>query len=78
MEKLPAKRFHLVFSFIMAGMMVFLVTFVVTAVNIGFVADFLLRWAKAFFLAYPVAVTGLYFLAPFARRITARFAEMPK
>ncbi len=41
MKKLPARRFHLVFSFIMGAMMVFLMSFVVTLANIGWHADFL-------------------------------------
>lgn len=76
-ERLPAKHFHLVFSIIMGAIMVFIVTFVITAANMGFPPDFLARWAKAFLLAYVVAVPVIYFVAPFARRLSARFAEPP-
>lgn len=77
MKKLPASRFHLVFSFIMGAMMVFLMSFVVTLVNIGWRADFLLAWAKAFVTAYSVAVPVIYFLAPVARRLASRLAQVP-
>lgn len=77
MKKLPARRFHLVFSFIMGAMMVFLMSFVVTLVNIGWRADFLQSWAKAFATAYVVAVPVIYFLAPLARRIASRWAQVP-
>ena len=77
MSKLPAKRFHLVFSLLMAVMMVFIMTFVITLANIGWRADFLFAWARAFAVAYLVAVPVIYFLAPFARKLAARFAEMP-
>jgi hypothetical protein len=77
MTKLPKSRFHLVFSLLMGAMMVFLMTFVVTAVNIGFPANFISRWAKAFSVAYVVAVPVIYFLAPFARKLTSRFVETP-
>lgn len=77
MKKLPARRFHLVFSFIMGAMMVFLMSFVVTLVNIGWHADFLLSWAKSFAIAYVVAVPVIYFLAPLARRIASRWAQVP-
>lgn len=77
MSKLPKTRFHLVFSLIMGAMMVFLMTFVITAVNVGFGPDLLLRWAKAFAVAYVVAVPVIYFLAPLARKLSGRFAEMP-
>lgn len=77
MKKLPASRFHLVFSFIMGAMMVFLMSFVVTLVNIGWRADFLFAWAKAFVTAYTVAVPVIYFLAPVARRLASRLAQVP-
>ncbi len=77
MKKLPARRFHLVFSFIMGAMMVFLMSFVVTLVNIGWHADFLQSWAKSFSIAYVVAVPVIYFLAPLARRIASRWAQVP-
>lgn len=75
--KLPKKYFHLMFSLVMGAMMVFLMTGVVTLVNVGLPADFLLRWLHAFLVAYPVAVPAIYFVAPFARRLTARFVDQP-
>lgn len=75
--KLPAKRFHLAFSFVMGAMMVFVMTCLVTVVNVGLPPDFIGRWMHAFMIAYPVAVPVIYFLAPVARRLTARFVEQP-
>ena len=75
--KLPAKYFHLVFSFVMGAMMVFAMTCLVTLVNVGPTPDFLARWLRAFAIAYPVAVPVIYFVAPLARRLTARFVEQP-
>lgn len=77
MQKLPKRHFHLAFSIVMGAMMVFLMTFVITLVNVGMPPDFLWRWAKAFAVAYVVAVPVIYFTAPKARMITARFVEMP-
>ncbi|CAN0079775.1 unnamed protein product [Phaeothamnion confervicola] len=77
MKKLPPNRFHLVFSLLMGVMMVFLMTFVVTLVNIGPRADFLYQWAKSFLIAYVVAVPVIYFLAPLARKLAARFVHLP-
>lgn len=77
MKKLPAKRFHLVFSLVMGAMMISLMTFVITLVNVGWVPDFVGRWVRAFLIAYVVGVPVIYFLAPFARRMTARLAETP-
>lgn len=77
MSKLPKTRFHLVFSLLMGAMMISLMTFVITLVNVGWVPDFLGRWLRAFLIAYVVGVPVIYFLAPFARKMTARVAEMP-
>lgn len=64
------KKFHLVFSLIMGAMMVFLMTFLITAVNLGFGPDFLAAWAKVFGIAYVIAVPVIFFLAPIARKLT--------
>lgn len=77
MSKLPKNYFHLVFSLIMGAIMVLLMTFVITLVNVGMANDFLFRWMKAFAVAYVVAVPVIYFLAPMAKKLAARFAEMP-
>lgn len=73
----PQKKFHLVFSLLMGLMMIFLMTFVITAVNVGFGAGFLLIWAKAFVIAYVVGVPVIFFLAPVARKLTARTLGVP-
>lgn len=76
-KRLPPKFFHLVFTLVMGTMMVTLMTFVITLVNVGLTDDFLTKWAKAFGVAYPIALTVIYFLAPVARRITLRWVRMP-
>ncbi len=76
MNKLPKPRFHLVFSLLMGAMMIFVMTFVITLVNVGLVPDFGARWARAFLIAYVVGVPVIYFLAPTARKLTARFVEV--
>jgi ABC-type methionine transport system permease subunit len=68
----PQKKFHLVFSFVMAAMMVFSVTFVVTLANLGWVEHFVVAWARSFMIAYLVAVPLIFFVAPVARRITGQ------
>jgi hypothetical protein len=73
----PQKKFHLVFSFVMGAMMISLMTFVITAVNVGFTDEFAARWAKAFSIAYCIGVPVIFFLAPVARRITGRLLGMP-
>lgn len=73
----PQKKFHLVFSLIMGAMMISLMTFVITAVNIGFTPDFPSRWGNAFLVAYVVGVPVIFFLAPVARKLTGRVLGMP-
>jgi len=73
----PQKKFHLVFSLVMGALMISLMTLVITFVNVGMVEDFVGRWLRAFLIAYVVGVPVIFFLAPFARKITARFVVMP-
>ncbi|MFN3647877.1 MAG: DUF2798 domain-containing protein [Gemmobacter sp.] len=63
-------KFHLVFSLLMGAMMVFLMTFVITAVNLGFGPHFLAARARVFVIAYVIAVPVIFFLAPIARKLT--------
>ena len=60
-----------IFPILATGIVVFVVSCVVTFTNIGFRADFVRRWLSAFFIGWPVAsVTG--FLAfPYVRCATA-------
>lgn len=68
----PQKKFHLVFSFVMGALMISVMTFVITAANMGFPPDFLSRWGRAFMIAYVVGVPVIFFVAPIARKITER------
>ncbi len=75
MNKLPKSRFHFVFSLVMGAIMFLVMTFVITLANVGWAPDFPARWMRAFAIAYVVGVPVIYFLAPFARRLTARIVE---
>ena len=68
----PPKKFHLVFSFIMGAMMISLMTFVITLVNVGWADYFFQAWMKAFGIAYVVGVPVIFFLAPIARKLTGK------
>lgn len=72
----PQKKFHLVFSIIMGAMMVFLMTFVITLVNLGWVEHFVAAWMRSFLIAYVVAVPVIYFLAPVARKLTGQVLDV--
>jgi hypothetical protein len=66
------KKFHLVFSFVMGALMISIMTFVITLVNVGWGTHFLVTWMKAFGFAYVVGVPVIFLLAPVARKITGR------
>jgi hypothetical protein len=64
----PKPRFIL--AAIMSALMVMMVTLLVTYLNLGFRADFLGQWVKAYFIAWPVAATTGFLVMPAARRAT--------
>jgi predicted membrane channel-forming protein YqfA (hemolysin III family) len=68
----PQKKFHLVFSMVMGAMMIFIMTFVITLVNVGLGEHFVQNWMKAFGIAYVVGVPVIFFLAPVARKLTGK------
>lgn len=72
----PQKKFHLVFSFVMGAMMIFLMTLVITLVNVGLTDNFFNLWMKAFGIAYVVGVPVIFFLAPVARKLTGRILDV--
>jgi len=60
----------IIFPILATGIVVFVVSCVVTFSNIGLRADFVARWLSAFFIGWPIAsVTGLIAF-PYVRRAT--------
>ena len=55
---------------VMSSMMVFMVTLIVTYLNLGLPPDFLLQWAKAYVIAWPIAAMTGFLVMPMARRAT--------
>jgi len=60
----------------MSSMMVFMVTLIVTYINLGLPADFVAQWAKAYVVAYPIAAGTAYLVMPMARRFTTRIVTL--
>jgi uncharacterized protein DUF2798 len=56
----------------MTGVVVLVVTLVLTYFHIGLRSDFVLQWMEAYFVGWPVAVATDYFIMPAARRVTTR------
>ena len=67
-------RFILVTT--MTSMMVLMVTLVATFINLGLAANFLLQWAKAYIVSWPIAACTGYLVMPMARRFTDRVVSL--
>ena len=60
-----------IFPVVMTAILVFIVSFLVTLINLGPSPEFVRRWLKAFSLAWPLAAVVAYAAIPIARRLTA-------
>ena len=63
-------------ALLMSSVMVFMVTLIVTYLNLGFDPGFLLQWVKAYFIAWPIAATTAYVVMPPARHLTERIVAL--
>ena len=54
----------------MTAVMVFMVTLIVTFVNLGLPPDFLTQWARDYVIAWPIAASTAFLVMPAARRAT--------
>ena len=69
-------RVRFILAATMSSMMVAMVTLIVTGLNLGLRHDFILQWAKAFIIAWPVAAMTDYLVMPMARRFTTRVVTL--
>ena len=69
-------RAKLILALVMSSVMVFMVTLLVTFLNLGFPSDFLIQWVKAYFIAWPVAAATAFFVMMPARRLTERIVSL--
>lgn len=76
-RKLPVRLYQPAFGFVMAVTMSFLMSGVITALNVGLPPDFLARWMRAWGLAFVVALPVILTVAPIARHLTLHFVESP-
>jgi hypothetical protein len=61
-----------IFPIIMSGVMAFLMTGLVTMLNLGLPANFIALWLKAFAIAWPFAALSAFLAIPVARKLTGR------
>ena len=59
-----------VLALLMSGAMSFMVTLIATYINLGMPPDYLLRWLKAWAVAWPIAAVTAYLVMPIAQRMT--------
>lgn len=57
---------------LMAAVMAFLMTALITWLNLGFPPDYFTRWLTAFVIAWPAAAVSAYIAIPIARKMTGR------
>jgi hypothetical protein len=76
MENVVDAKSRFILAAIMSSMMVFMVTLLVTFLNLGFSPDFLVHWVKAYFIAWPVAATTSFLVMPMSRRATDRIMKL--
>lgn len=65
-----------IFPVLMAGVMAFLMTALITWLNLGFPPNYLFLWIKAFVIAWPAAALAAFIAIPLARRATATIVRL--
>lgn len=70
------KKFHMLYATIMGAMMVLLLTFVITIVNLGWVDNFFIVWMRSFAIAYVITVPVIFFMTPVARQLTSHILSV--
>jgi hypothetical protein len=67
---------RLILAALMSSVMVAMVTFIVTVLDLGLRSGFLLKWLKAYLIAWPVAAITAFIIMPPARRLTERIVAL--
>ncbi len=65
-----------IFPVLITAVIVFVVSAVVTFTNIGFRADFVPRWLKAFSIGWPVAAVTAFIMLPIVRGVTLKLVAL--
>ncbi len=74
---LPSKYAPLIFAFFMSLFMAFIMSGLLTLVNLGPVPDFFGKWMRAFAVAWVLAFPIVFAVAPIVRRLTAALTGVP-
>tara|TARA_R110002126_G_scaffold172463_5_gene321205 strand:- start:754 stop:996 length:243 start_codon:yes stop_codon:yes gene_type:complete len=73
----PAKFQAVVFAFIMSGFMAFLMSAILTFINLGWFSGFIGAWLHAYLYAHACAFPLVFVFAPLSRRLTAALVKQP-
>lgn len=63
---------NFIFALVMSATMAFIMTGIVTAINIGFNSGYLRHWGKAFLVAWPIAFCMVLVIGPYIRVFAER------
>lgn len=66
---IPARYSHIVFGFILSGLMSYLVSGISTFLAIGIVPGFMWQWISGWLPSWSVAFPVVLFVAPLSRRL---------
>ena len=73
---MESRKARFIMAATQSSMMVLMVTLIASYINLGLPRDFILQWAKAFIIAWPVAAGTAYLIMPMAQRFTARVVAL--
>jgi hypothetical protein len=65
-----------IFPMVTAGIMAFLMTALITFVNLGMPPNFVSLWLRAFVIAWPLATIAAFIGIPMARFVTERIIRV--
>lgn len=72
---LPAKYLFLVQSLLVSGFMSFMVSGVITYLNLGFIQNFFSVWINAWLIAYAIAYPAILIIFPFAKKLSLKLCS---
>ncbi len=72
---IPARFSHILFGFILSGLMSLIVSGIATARALGLDADFPVNWVGSWLTAWAVAFPTVLVIAPIARRLVGRLTR---
>ena len=69
------KYSHLIFILITSFGMSIIMSLLITYINTGMDSEFLIRWSRAWFVAFPIAIIAAFIVTPFAKRISDKITH---